>query len=772
MSGTEPAATGGLHPLGRLALMTGVALGVLAPTLHNSTLVRAGAELGMDGRAQSMSQGLVVGASLAGLFVGGRAVDVHGTRRVLPWSLTGACAGGVVLASAAGPWQYGAGLVIESASVMGVVVGMVAAAPLVHWSGRLSRAVASAFAVLAVALVAGAALALAADRIGGWRAVEAVPPLVSAALLPTVFRLLPMTSPPARVPPPLPAYRAGTIAVVLLGALLQAAPLRDWLDAEVIALLAVALGTLTMCCLPVLPSLRGRPRRRRRPSGTGGNGRRVAGDATGAAVVAGGVWGLAMSALATVLLVLLTEGGGEQAQSLVAWAGFGAGFAAAGLYGARRALEPRPSSAIGLTLAAVSIALLPVLPHDHHTAATVIASLLAVAVGFGVVLAQIPWAARFLAGLPAEARGAAATAYPAAVVLGGAAVTGIPYDSVISQATRTETTDGLLWITVTVLALAAVVLGRSAVAIAVAAAAAAQYLLVTVLSDDTYARRPLSLAAFVVSGAIVGLAVWTRGRQTERLARALAGTTALQQAVLRPLPARAGDLELSGFYRPATADFGIGGDFYDVASTSHGTRVLIGDVRGKGLQAVRTVADVLGCFRSQAHETADLAELAARLDRHIARTAVGQGDGELFATALLLERPDGSQGLNALNCGHLPPVAIGPGRRVEEVPLPAHLPMGLGLLGTTAPRPTPVHLPRGTVLLLYTDGLSEARNASGVFYPLTERLAALPPGSLRDLVTRLGDDLGQWSHHLTDDVALVALAEAEPPGSGATDATP
>lgn len=771
MSGTGPGAAGGLRPLGRSVLVTGVALGVLGPTLHNSTLVRAGAELGMDGRARALSQVLVVGASLAGLFVGGRAVDVHGTRRVLPWSLAGVCAGGILLASAAGPWRYGAGLVVESASVMGVVAGMVATAPLAHLSGRLNRAVAAAFSVLAVAVVAGAALALAADRIGGWRAVEAVPPLVAAVLFPAAFLLLPMTSPPPHVPPALPAYRAGTIAVVLLGALLQAAPLRDWLDAEVIALLAVALAVLTVCCLPVLPSWRGRPRGRRRP-GTDEGGPREAGDATGAAVVAGGVWGLAMSALATVLLVLLTERGGEQAESLVAWAGFGAGFAAAGLYGARRVLDARSSSALGLTLAAVSIALLPVLPHGRTTVATVVAALLAVVVGFGVVLAQIPWAGRFLAGLPTRSRGAAATAYPAAVVLGGAAVTGIPYDSVISQATRTDTTDGLLWITVTVLALAAVVLGRSAVAIAVAAAASAQYLLVTVLSDDRYARRPLSLAAFVVSGAIVGLAVWTRGRQTERLARAVAGATALQQAVLRPLPARAGDLELSGFYRPATADFGIGGDFYDVASTSHGTRILIGDVRGKGLQAVQTVADVLGCFRSQAHETADLTELAARLDRHVARTAAGRGDGELFATALLLERPDGGQGLNALNCGHLPPVAIGPGRRVEEVPLPAHLPMGLGLLGTTAPRPTPVHLPRGTALLLYTDGLSEARNASGVFYPLTERLAGLPVGSLHDLVTHLADDLGQWSHHLTDDVALVALGEAGPSGARSSDGAP
>ncbi|MFE9742241.1 PP2C family protein-serine/threonine phosphatase [Streptomyces sp. NPDC006477] len=322
-----------------------------------------------------------------------------------------------------------------------------------------------------------------------------------------------------------------------------------------------------------------------------------------------------------------------------------------------------------------------------------------------------------------------------------------------------------MWITVAVLALAGVVLGRSAVAIAVAGAALAQYLLVTAVSDDRYAQRPLSMTAFVVTGVIVGLAVWARSRQTERLARTRAGATALRQAVLRPLPASAGDLTLSGLYRPATADVGVGGDFYDVAHTPFGTRVVIGDVRGKGLQAVETVADVLGCFRTQAHETADLTELVARLDRHLSRAALTRQDGELFATALLLEHSDGADHLNAVNCGHPFPVMIGPGRhRVQEVEVPALLPLGCGLLAPEAlPAPTPVELPRDTMLLLYTDGLSEARDASGTFYPVTERLRDLPAGDPGALVAHLVDDVMRWTHRLSDDVTLVVLTRTCPP---------
>ncbi|MER5965426.1 SpoIIE family protein phosphatase [Streptomyces sp. NPDC002057] len=742
--------------------MAGFALGVLAPTLHNATLIWASADLDMDGRARAWAQVLVVGASLAGLFWAGRAADVHGTRRVVLWSLFGSCVGGALLVSATTMWWYWTGLVVESASIMGAVAGYVASMPVLHLTGRLYRIVSLSFAALAVALVVGVALTVVAEVMGGWRAAEAVPLVVSACLLVAAFRLLPMTLPPADAPPPLPVFRTGSVVVVVLGCALQATPLRSWLDIAVVALLAVSLGALALSCGQAQP-LR-LPRFRR----GGGLDPQAADAVVGPVVLAGGVWGFGQSALATVLLVLLSERGGGPGGSLVAWAGFGVGFAAAGLYAAWRAPAARSASALGLTLAAVSTALLYFLPSGRSWAAAVLAALLSAVVGFGVVVTQVPWATRFLAGLPVDGRGAGATAYPAAVILGGAAVSGFPYESAISEAARAETVHQLLWITVTVFALAAVWLGRSAVAIAVAGAAGAQYLLFTTLSDDSYAQRPLSMSAFVVTGVIVGLAVWARGRQTERLISALADAAALQQAVLRPLPARVGDLEVSGLYRPATAGTGVGGDFYDIAHTPFGTRVLIGDVCGKGLQAVQTVADVLGCFRSQAHETPGLTELTARLDRHLARAALARQDGELFATALLIEHPETSPHLYVINCGHPPPVVIGPDHQVREVELPSLLPLGLGLLDQdTLPAPMPVRLPAGTLLLLHTDGLSEARDASGTFYPLAERLLHLPADHPRPLITHLLADLEQWTHHLTDDIALIALTPA-PPGPAVT----
>ncbi|WP_073918215.1 SpoIIE family protein phosphatase [Streptomyces sp. CB02009] len=83
-----------------------------------------------------------------------------------------------------------------------------------------------------------------------------------------------------------------------------------------------------------------------------------------------------------------------------------------------------------------------------------------------------------------------------------------------------------------------------------------------------------------------------------------------------------------------------------------------------------------------------LTELAGRLDRHLARATLSLQGSELFATALLLEHREGSDHLDALHCGHLPPLAVGPGHEARELQLPALLPLGFSSLDRT-PSPPP-----------------------------------------------------------------------------------
>ncbi|MEV4555812.1 PP2C family protein-serine/threonine phosphatase [Kitasatospora sp. NPDC049285] len=262
--------------------------------------------------------------------------------------------------------------------------------------------------------------------------------------------------------------------------------------------------------------------------------------------------------------------------------------------------------------------------------------------------------------------------------------------------------------------------------------------------------------ATVLAGAMGAGLAWQRRRQARDLVRLRAVADTLQHTVLRPVPARTGGLRAAGLYHPAETDVAIGGDLYEVCETRHGTRILLGDVRGKGLDAVRTVADVIGAFRIAAHEATELDELADQLDRQVRREADERGDAELFVTAVLLQHRPDTGSLDLVNRGHLAPLLVTPGG-VRPVHCPEQLPLGLGHLATTAEPPTTLPLPPGHTLLLHTDGVTEARDHTGAFYPLAARLTTLPTTDPDTLVTFLDHDVRRHASPLTDDLAVLAL---------------
>ena len=111
----------------------------------------------------------------------------------------------------------------------------------------------------------------------------------------------------------------------------------------------------------------------------------------------------------------------------------------------------------------------------------------------------------------------------------------------------------------------------------------------------------------------------------------------------------------------------------------------------------------------------------------------------------------------------------GPARRLRvtpvEVPAPA-LPLRLMSLGDTSGAERTVPLRPGDALLLYTDGVTEARDARREFYPLEERVepvAARGSGADGDLLERLRDDLVQYVGAPLDDDAALLLARVSGP---------
>ena len=271
-----------------------------------------------------------------------------------------------------------------------------------------------------------------------------------------------------------------------------------------------------------------------------------------------------------------------------------------------------------------------------------------------------------------------------------------------------------------------------------------------------YARwLPGATIATIVAITVVAMAgTAVNVRQQRRIADVTSVAEAAQRALLRPPPGRLGPLGFDVVYLAAAAEAKVGGDLYEVARTAEcGIRVIMGDVRGKGLGAVQLAADVLGMFRELAHDASTLGELAARLDAGLARGLAGH---EEFVTALLVEIDEESGRTTLFNCGHPPPLLIGaaddgtPAGRVTLLEAPAAAPpLGLLSLGDCSGAQLSFLLQPNDQLLLYTDGITEARNARRMFYPLAERVGALAPRAAGRALKSMAAD-GNARHGLLD----------------------
>ncbi|AZM50205.1 hypothetical protein DMB38_34425 [Streptomyces sp. WAC 06738] len=276
-------------------------------------------------------------------------------------------------------------------------------------------------------------------------------------------------------------------------------------------------------------------------------------------------------------------------------------------------------------------------------------------------------------------------------------------------------------------------------------------------------RWVLVSTVVVVSGLALAVnAVVTAAQR--RMASALGIAEIVQRAVVPPPPSRTGPLRIAARYRSAQRGTLVGGDLYATQETSFGTRLIVGDVSGKGLGAAATVAVVLGAFREWSTHEPDLARLAWRLEEALLRENRRMhllDPEEGFVTAVLAEIPHSAPDrLHAVCCGHPPPLLLPPGRPPRYLPVPESAPpLGLGrepeVLKGDVQRTD--FLP-GTFLLLYTDGVTEARNALGEFYdPATalEGRAFHDPDDLADALT--ADIIAHTGGALRDDAAILAV---------------
>ncbi|MFE2879046.1 PP2C family protein-serine/threonine phosphatase [Streptomyces roseus] len=270
----------------------------------------------------------------------------------------------------------------------------------------------------------------------------------------------------------------------------------------------------------------------------------------------------------------------------------------------------------------------------------------------------------------------------------------------------------------------------------------------------------VTLLALVAVSLASLLTCHARLRQQRELVRVRLVAETAQRVLLPPLPEELGPLRLSSLYAAAQQDARIGGDVYECLDTVHGMRLLIGDVRGKGLSSVEASAALLSSFREAAHTEASVTGLVSRLEASIHRYA-HSGErpyAECFATALIIEIMPTGVG-HIVHCGHPAPLIVRCGQVSALEPTGVGLPLGLADLSAGDARtPDVIELAPGDRLLLCTDGVTECRDRRGRFYPLLDRL---PRWSAQPMDAMLGalhtDLLRHCNGVLQDDVAILVV---------------
>ncbi|MFH8884737.1 PP2C family protein-serine/threonine phosphatase [Streptomyces californicus] len=282
-------------------------------------------------------------------------------------------------------------------------------------------------------------------------------------------------------------------------------------------------------------------------------------------------------------------------------------------------------------------------------------------------------------------------------------------------------------------------------------------------TDGTFWDFLFGIGFAVLACALGVAACAARIRHATEMARLRSAAVTLQRQILRPLPVTTGHVLAHGLYEPLEEDRFVGGDIYEVVDSPYGTRVIIGDVQGKGLAAIGAGFAAIAAFREAAIRESTLTGVVEALEdavvRHNAFSAQ-TGEAERFVTALVLGF-DGSGRVEAVNCGHLPPRLFHDGRSTAVPLRRTYVPLGLAGLSRETRTAESFAFPPGATLLVVTDGVTEARDAAGTFYPLDERAAAWARHGPRELLDALHVDLERFSGGVRrDDVAALALCRA------------
>jgi phosphoserine phosphatase RsbU/P len=190
----------------------------------------------------------------------------------------------------------------------------------------------------------------------------------------------------------------------------------------------------------------------------------------------------------------------------------------------------------------------------------------------------------------------------------------------------------------------------------------------------------------------------------------------------------------------------IGGDFFDAVHTEDGLAIVLADVSGKGVSAALLASTLQGMIYSQLIARMPLPDIVAAVNRFFSHKHIG----EKYATVIIAQlKSDGE--LEYVNCGHIPPLLV----CNQEVVRPSHGNLPVGLLPDATFESDRYSLHEGDRLVLVTDGVTEAENASGDFFDNERLEIAAKRGDLAHIFAAVSEFCAGTP--LNDDCTVVEL---------------
>jgi sigma-B regulation protein RsbU (phosphoserine phosphatase) len=217
-------------------------------------------------------------------------------------------------------------------------------------------------------------------------------------------------------------------------------------------------------------------------------------------------------------------------------------------------------------------------------------------------------------------------------------------------------------------------------------------------------------------------------------------------------PAIAG-LEIAGMMQPSR---GVSGDYYDyIPIDSHTTQIIIADVAGKGVPAALLMSATAAAMRLEANHGRSMLQQVERLNTEIRAVS----DAERYVTLLVAEIDTHKRKIHYVNCGHNPALLFR-SKTGTLTPLNSSCPP-IGLSPEEVCELASADLSPGDVVVLYTDGVTEAQNRLGEEFGMERLSATVRRGSslsAEDLMVDIYNTAADFcGDDFNDDVTVVVV---------------